>query len=617
MSKLGLIITNTNNGYTTIKSVNADGQSWPTVVEDERGLLKNFKHAEGDRRFVYFVSFLEDGCLLAVMRPLENARNGDNTTVWVFIPSKANLSTNDINSILGSVKECLDCNDIAQIEEMLGDAFTKEYAEYEHPFKYKASNSNGGLAYYVVNSNINVYDFLKKRYQPEYPTYKYVFILDEVDGLEIKPEDKSKFVYITKEPKLMCQLLPPGDKLKAQLGAGVRICFKKDGDEFLRPEGGAVGFHVHLVLKRDGFNDQEKDLIVNDEVQKLKEDDFKDISWTKTIDKSQFNVSNKTSRQSIREFNVCINGKPLGRSVCVLKEKELTDALVIVTADGYEKVEQKCDLHKTSISIQLKPKVVTKEYSVLLSDGKTNAKLTWQQDEKRYGAQLTLPEYEIRGKDLVRIPSQKENVRSESSNGSHSKICWRDFFIGVASTLFIVTLLAVAGYFVFFNDVMPLSKVDTGSPEPKESHTVPPSANERSLTSRDNEPEVSSPGHLFDSIVQKDWTLRKADLDTIHDLKGLYDALNNFKFEELRGKWSPLLSKDSEKFKNIIDKIGELEEKSFGSFSTNGEIKIKKYEEKLEELKKKQRTTGTKKGKGDATDNKKPDSTNDVPQGDV
>lgn len=313
-----------------------------------------------------------------------------------------------------------------------------------------------------------------------------------------------------------------------------------------------------------------------------------------------------------------ISGKPLGLSGCKLKESELPDALVTVTADGYEKVEQKCDLRKTPISIQLKPKVVTKEYSVLLSDGRTQAKLTWQQDEKRSGAQLTLHGYEIRGKNLVRISSQKENVRSESSNGSHSKICWRDFFIGVASTLFIVTLLAVAGYFVFFNDVMPLSKVDTSSPEPQESHTVPHSANEKSQTSRDNEPEASSLGHLFDSIVQKDWTLRKADLDANHDLKGLYDDLNNFKFEELRGKWLSLLSKDSENFKNIINKIRGLEEnKSLGSFSTNGKIEIKKYEEKLEELKKGQRTTGTEKGKGDATDNKKPDATNDVPQGDV
>lgn len=598
MSKLGLVITVTENGFSPIKSENTEGLSWSKAVIDERQLLQNFKQAEGERRFVTFISFLEDGCLLTVMRPLDGSRGGDNLTAWVFIPRTVKLSREDFQSILDRVKNSLGCNNDGEMDGILGDTFTKEYEDCKHPLKYKPSASDGHLAKYVVKPDFNAFDFLERRYQPKYPTYKYVFILGEKDSLEIKPE--AKFDTIAENPRPMCLLLAPD---KSKLGKGTCV-YLRDGAEFVGQIQACKGEKTTLILKRGGFKEQEITVTFEKEVQELTKEDFKNISWIKTIVKSQFRVVNKKSRQQISAFSVTINGKPLGLSGCDLKEGDLQNAQVIVTAEGYKEWKDTRDLGKAQFDdIELDPKVVTKECNVLLSDGQTTAKVTWQEDVNRLGDPLTLPGYEItgvQGKTFVRNDSRKKSNKSDAHKGSRSKTNWRDFLMGAASALLLISLLAVAGYFVFFKDgTYQLIKGDRGTPQTTESNEVstPNQQTEQTSTNR-SEVGVPSLGKRLNSIIEVSWTLKKSDLDSIPGLQGLYDDLNNFKFNNLRKKWKTQLD-GSEKFKNIISRIGDLPEDSTnGQFTGKKVIKIDDYEQKIEKLKSKAKGSGAQNGKG-------------------
>lgn len=612
MSKLGLVITSTREGYHTIKTVNDDAQSWSKAVEDERVLLNNFKQAEGERRCVTFISFLEDGCLLTVMRLHESSRDGDNVTAWVFIPRILKLSKSDFQSIWGRVKNSLGCDNVNEMYGTLGDTFTKEYEDCKHPLGYKPSASDGHLAKYVVKSDFNAFDFLERRYQPKYPTYKYVFILGEKDSLELKPE--AKFDTIAENPRQMCLLLAPDENLKSKLGKGTRV-YLRDGAEFVGQIQACKGEKAPLILKREGFKDQEITVTFEKEVQDLTKDDFKNISWIKTIVKSQFRVVNKKSGLQISAFSVTINGKSLGLSGCDLKEGDLQNALVLVTAEGYKKWEGTRDLSKALFdSIELEPEVVKKEYGVLLSDERTTAKVTWQEEANRLGEPLSLPGYTIKGKTFVRNDALKKNNKSDAHKGSRSKTNWRDFLIGAASALLLITLLAVAGYFVFFKDgPYQLIKVDRDTPQTIEM-SEEAKQEQPQLNTGDNKSEVASLCARLDSIIRPNWRFEKTALDSISELKGLYDDLNKFKFENLRKKWKTQLA-GSTIFENIISGIGDLQEDpTNGQFTDKEVIPIKDYEDKIKELKSKAKGSGAQKGKGNTEHNA---SSSEASQGNI
>ncbi len=590
MRKLGLIITRTKDGFGEFYS-SGDNQSWASLASDERALLSYFKKDEGNRRFVTFVSFLDEGCLLTVMCRLAG-RDSDNMTAWVFIPRMVKLSGPEVKEIWDKVKKCFSFGLKNEIETALGSTFTKEYDDCKNPLEYKKSVSDGGFAQFKVSCGFNIGDFFGKLYQPDYPKYKYVFILGTEDGLELKDEVEPKFVKLP-EPKLVCQLLHPDREFLNSLGQGARV-YLSEGTEFKYPVQVFKGSTGEITIKRPGFKDITSTVTLKEEVQELKKEDFGDLSWLKHINKSQFRVVNKRGSSSVTGYDVSVNGKTLGLSGCDLKEDELSRAEVKVTAKGYKEYSGTWDLRMDQITIELAPEYVSKEYKIDLFEEldetrKVEAVVTINVEKNRKNAQFSLPGYELKGRkyELSHKKKKKNNFN------------WRSFFLGAASALVLVALLAGV-WCIFFRD--------RGNQESKGPAVDAPKAKVENGNAKPKDQEVarfeSTPGQKFDSLIvtNNKYKLIKSQMDTIPGLEGLYDAFNTYKFDEIRREWATTL-KDSERFKRLRDRIGDLKNYQ-GEFSTDGEITIQNYEAKIDELKKKKPQNSTRGNSGNASNKK-------------
>ncbi len=588
MRKLGLIITRTKDGFGQFYS-SGDNQSWASLASDERALLSYFKEGEGNRRFVTFVSFLDEGCLLTVMCRLAG-RDSDNLTAWVFIPRMVKLSGPEVKEIWDKVKKCLSCGRKNEIEPALGSTFTKEYDDCTYPLEYKKSVSDDSFAQFKVFSDFNIGDFFGKLYQPDYPKYKYVFILGTEDGLELKDEVEPKFGKLP-EPRLVCQLRPPDREFLNSLGQGARV-YLPGGTEFTSIIQNFQGIEGEITIKRPGFKDITRTVTIKEEVQKLKKEDFGDLSWLKHINKSQFCIVNKNS--PVTGCDVSVNGKTLGLSGCDLKEDELSRAKVKVAAKGYKEYSGTWDLRMDLISIKLEPVYVPKEYKIDLFEEldktrKVEAVVTFNVEGNRQNAQFSLPGYELKGRKYELSHKKKKDT----------KLNWRSFLLGAAASALVLVAMLALGFFFFR---------DRGNQESKGPAVDAPKAKVESGNAKPKDQEVarfaSTPGQKFDSLIDNyGFNLIKSQMDAIPGLEGLYDAFNTFNFDEIRGKWATTL-KDSKRFKNLREEIGD--QKNYqGEFSTDGEITIQNYEAKIDELKKKKPQNSTRGDSGNASNKKK------------
>lgn len=603
MSKLGLIITRTKDGFGEFYS-SGDKQSWASLASDERALLSYFKEGEGNRRFVTFVSFLDEGCLLTVMCRLAG-RDSDNMTAWVFIPRMVKLSGLEVNDIWDKVKKCLSCGSKKEIEIALGSTFTKEYEDCKYPLVYKKSVSEGDFAQFKDSSTFNIWEFFGMLYQPDYPRYKYVFILGTEDGLELKDEVEPKFAKL-QDPRLVCQLLPPDRKFVDSLGQGAHV-YLSDGTEFTSIIQKYQDFKGEITIKRPGFNDITSTVTIKEEVQKLKKEDFGDLSWFKHINKSQFSIVNKRDNSPVTGYDVSVNGKTLGLSGCDLKEDELSRAEVKVTAKGYNEYSETSDLRRDLIPIKLAPVYVPKEYKIDLLEEpdktrKVEAVVTFNVERNRQNAKFFLPGYEL--KDCKYELSHKKKKETNFN--------WRSFLLGAASALVLVALLAGVGYFLFYNgDNSNKSQETALQDQAKDKGTSVPQ-NTTPSSGNGGAKHASTPGQKFDSLIDNyGFNLIKSQMDSIPELEGLYDAFNTFKFDEIRGKWATTL-KDSKCFKNLTERI--VDQKNYqGEFSTDGEITIQKYEGKIDELKKKKPQNSTRGNSGNASNKKENERDSEKP----
>lgn len=534
MNKLGFTITRTYQGVAKLIECNKD--HWASKVVDVRDYLKLFSGLQGTDNSITFISFDEEGCFLNQLRAI-SGRAGDNLCGWIYIPNTIEITSEEIMEAYNFVEKILSQSNINDSKEEIEVFFSKEYHPKKYIFKYAPSS---GEKYGV--RNIGRY-YSKKEilgencYQQYYSGYKAIFLVDPKG--DVQPLNEQMFVDLTKEEiREVCIFLPPSED---ELKKGTKIKFK-NGSEFNSPIQTYKNGKIELSLTREGFEPVKRSVTIHEDGQKL-ELGSQSIEWKKTVKRSMFKFFDLDDHKhaEIKEYiRIFINGTELTEQGLSISEKDCKCAKVEIHAPGYEILKRTENLLNDRHEIKLCRKEKSYEYSIQLINGKEGRMII----ESKY-----LPPKEespLQGYDYDR------RVLKLSSS-----FIYKQRFLGFVQGLGALFLI-YACFFIYswINEGFPLPFIN------KEKTSAAIEVNNDSTEKKQDAKETSY--QLADAIKYLDnntvWD--KSVMEKYPDLQGLFDAMNEFRLEELTNGWASKLN-DSKNFQKVCESAQKNLDKSW------------------------------------------------------
>ena len=531
--KLGLIIKSTSAGEQEVFSINK-GEEWAKFAADSRSLIKDLEGFDGSGKSVIVSKILGSlGYLIGVVkaRPEGSGRPNDNTTAWIHVPAKMNITGNELNSVIMYVEEQL-AAPMGINPAILKKLFTKDYTNKD--VKYPALAFIGGYnpegcigwRYYGIGTGYALHELLGDSLaQTFYKKYKCICFVDKslnlstIGGEIIKSDPKEPI------------------KVEAPIDNNGFTAFIKTKDQEI-PFTDAIEIPADTLLAVVWNFDIEMDLkggnasslIIQENERKLM---FK-RSWIK-ITNQRFN--------HLSDAEISINGKAFSSDITEITEVALRDGVRIrVSHQGYEPKEKIINQISSNIEIRLDDKQYSKEYTLRIEDGKdleSDAIITIKMSNRYTGMPL-------------------KGYRSDHDgyivyeNNLMTKIKW--FAIGVVS-VFVFGLLWV-GYEALDSWV---DQLDSPIAEVKKQITY-------FTTSKDAELESEKAIAAKDSLKEKVCTylcsneIWHKDSLVMYDLtKDLFDNMNSFKIEDLIKLESSEL-KEVEQIKKLISAARQSKE---------------------------------------------------------
>ena len=535
--ELGLIIKSTSAGEQEVFSINK-GEEWAKFAADSRSLIKDLEGFDGSGKSVIVSKILGSlGYLIGVVkaRPEGSGRPNDNTTAWIHVPAKMNITGNELNSVIMYVEEQL-AAPMGINPAILKDLFTKDYTNKD--VKYPALAFIGGYnpegcigwRYYGIGTGYALHELLGDSLaQTFYKKYKCICFVDKslnlstIGGEIIKSDPKEPIKVeapidnngFTAFIKTKNQEIPFTDAIEIPADTPLAVVWKKEGY-----------FDIEKELKGGNASS----LIIQENERKLM---FK-RSWIK-ITNQRFN--------HLSDAEISINGKAFSSDITEITEVALRDGVRIrVSHQGYEPKEKIINQISSNIEIRLDDKQYSKEYTLRIEDGKdleSDAIITIKMSNRYTGMPL-------------------KGYRSDHDgyivyeNNLMTKIKW--FAIGVVS-VFVFGLLWV-GYEALDSWV---DQLDSPIAEVKKQITY-------FTTSKDAELESEKAIAAKDSLKEKVCTylcsneIWHKDSLVMYDLtKDLFDNMNSFKIEDLIKLESSEL-KEVEQIKKLISAARQSKE---------------------------------------------------------
>lgn len=513
MNKLGFAIKLASQGASN--AIECNKGQWTNKVVDIREYLKLFDGLQGTDNIVTFMSFDDEGCFLTQFRAI-SGRVGDFLSGWIYIPNTIDATGEEIMSAYNYVQNILSQSNLSGLKDDIESFFSKEYPLKEVVAKYVASR---GELYGVRLLDCYGHHYTLKeiigehRYQPYYSDYKAVFLLNYED-VKITREAVKSFKDLTKKEIVRTSILvPPTNASLQALGSGTKIHLK-DGSDFNQSLLVNVGSKIPLFLSRKGYENMKCEVTVSSERQNVDLSNVK-ITWMKKISASMFTV--RTGNQKPKGVRISVNGKDVTSREVLFSEEDCRKALIEISAPDYETFEQRRDLLDDNIDVSLRRKI-----SIKLSNGRRADMAIESEHLPSYPkSPLTGYEYEYderSGDEILRF---------------NYRYVWKQRLWGFLAALAVVMLIIA---YVAFDTWIDTHHFKFGLPpweENKPVQTVKPFTDDNTKKAdviEINEPQINQ--QTLDYLNQNDkWGKGELAKDSL--TKGLYDMINNYRFDDI------------------------------------------------------------------------------------
>lgn len=482
-------------------------------------------------RSVVFLRFLgPEGYLICVFqaRPENSGRPYDGAAAWIHLPASVMLSGIDTEKLIDEV-------DAAMSEERginytkLDTLFTKEYEQKNVLSALSTIGSNGptaGIRYYGIGTDFQLSELLGSNIgQQIYSNYKAVFLLRKNDNIAVSvPEISTPLsqTCIVSAPSPITGYnaffengMPFNVDLEYPLNAPLTIVWKKAGYQDIVKKANAKGGNAKETAKLFEMNKSE----------------------IKVAIMKQIFVVFGDSR-ILTNYQISLDGEILKDVLYISEEKLERGIRVKVVADGFKTYakDHKLDLDSKQIDIQLKRQSFIYEFAIpMYSDGEriNDGLLSIELNTK-------LEDCPIEGYSLTRdyIKEGEGNVNRIERSGTKDAI--KHFAYGFLTCVGII--LAV----LLYNFIEEIDQVKFKFEWPPIELVMYSSGGSTFGTG-----EITDNGGVTETDPVDNYSHERAiaylnsnniwcsdSIAKYPSLTGLFEALNDYKFDELVNKWS-------------------------------------------------------------------------------
>lgn len=420
--KLGLIIKLTSGGEQESFAVNKQ-EEWAKFATDSRSIINDLNGFDGSGKSAIIVKFLSNlGYLLGVVkaRPEGSGRPNDNTTAWIHVPAKMQITEQELCSVINYIDEQLSAA-LGINPAILEELFSKEYSEKNVQFSALAfigNNPDGCIGWrdYGVGTGYALHELLGNSLaQTFYKKYKCICFVDKALNLSTVGGE-----IIKSEPKVPIMIKAPIDN------SGFIAFIKTKNQEI--PFRNAIEIPANtslsVIWKKEGYFDIEKELKGNNLSSLVIQENERKLIFKR----SWIRVTNQRFKH-LTNADISVNGKAFSSEITEITEAALREGVKIrVSYQGYEPKEKVISQLSSNIEIMLEDKQECREYKLRVEDGKnleSDATIIVKMNNRYTG--MPLKGYR-----------SDHNGHIEYENNLMTKIKW--FAIGVAS-VFVFGLL--------------------------------------------------------------------------------------------------------------------------------------------------------------------------------
>lgn len=516
-----------------------------------KGIHPSFSLDESARSVVFLRFLGPEGYLICVFqaRPENSGRPYDGAAAWIHVPASAMLSGIDTERLIDEV-------DAAMSEERginytkLDALFTKEYEQKNVLSALSTIGSNGptaGIRYYGVGTDFQLSELLGNNIaQQVYSNYKAVFFLRKNDNIAVStPEISTPLsqTCIVSAPSPVDGYnaffengMPFNVDLEYPLNAPLTIVWKKAGYQDIVKKANAKGGNANETAKLFEMNKSE----------------------IKVAIKKQIFVVFGDSR-ILTNYQISLDGEVLKDVLYISEEKLKRGIRVKVVADGFKTYaeDHKLGLDSKQVTIQLKRQSFIYEFAIPMhSDGK-------KIDDGLLSVKLNtrLNNCPIKGYSLKgdHINEGEGNVNHLKRTGMQDAI--KHFAYGFLFCLVIVMVIFLVRFIKNIDDVnfkfgwppIEVVRVDSSNGDYNVSNgDLENDANDNNIV--DYFSEEKAIAYLNSTNI---WS--KDSLAKYPYLEGLFDALNDYKFDKIVNEWADKL-KNVSKFKNVVSSAKRAKE---------------------------------------------------------
>lgn len=570
MSKLGFVLRTTDSGEREILHINKD-MLWADYISDTRQYIKALKKFDATGKIVYLLRFLgKRGYLFAIIkaRPHGSGKPGDNTSAWIHIPAKSNISIDSLILVIRGVEREISAQDGIN-EIALKELFSHKYEEKNvllTAVEKIISNEDGniGYRYFGKGTGYELEEILGDELaQIEYKKYKGIFLINSQS--EIEPSDHC--VLVDKLNSISTITNP-----KVEKGYVAYI----DDIKFSDPIEVTCPCTLNIILKKEGYKDIPKSLQIpqSNQIQNDWEIQIKSEDCLRCIQKAWFYVYDDENKEPLTsKISIKVDGQSFNDGFLYVAEN----------LDSHHDVEIQCDGYKTY------------KDNIVINDN-IHIGLTAEEHEEKF----ILPKQESAGlnADATIIIRTKKNSKSmplkgykvsenqllRYDRGRSLKLKW--FGAGVVSVIVLAVLCAIC--IVLYNNLF--------GTHHKEETTISEYEQIKTDTSvSENVDNIEMDNNKAIEYLNNNSVWAKDSLDNYEITKGLFEAMNELDLDLLTNKKYATLQDQCDNFRSIVNAANTcLDEKidvqslikgrHYNSDPSDKKITVSKYIEWLQDV---------------------------------